>query len=232
MGIRRGRVVAVLLAAVLVGSTVGALAGAAAGASSASARPGAAVTVTVSVGTAFVFTLSSNEVQPGDVVTVTMDDLGDVAHTFTLSPIPNFQFNSSDSTSHIDAFFAVHHPLVNLSVNGTIGETHSQTFTAPTTVAEYEYVCLEPGHFSEGMWGLLGVGEAGSGGAPPATGPGWQVFAIGGGIASLVAATVVLGFVFGQRPGSRHEMAPERLGYPETPTAAPSAPGEPPAPKG
>src|SRR5580658_1185220 len=90
------------------------------------AHPGAAETLTVSVGDAFSFSLSTTQITPGDLVTITLVSLGDVAHTFTLSPIPNFQFNSSDSTAHLQAFFATHQPLVNLSENGTIGEKHSE----------------------------------------------------------------------------------------------------------
>lgn len=186
------------------------------------AHPGADVTVTVSVGNGFSFSLSTDEIIPGDTVTVTMVSLGTQPHSFTLSAIPNFQFNSSDSTTHILAFFAVHPPLVNLSVNGTVGEKHSETFIAPA-YGEYEYVCTQPLHFSEGMYGQLGSGEHGSSSVPD-TGPGWQVFAIGGAIASLVVATLVLGFVVGARPGAHHEMPPERLGYPEQPTEPSAAP--------
>lgn len=224
MRIGRAGILSVLVGAFLIGASAGALAASVRTQPSTLAHPGTSETLTVSVGTTFSFSLSSNEITPGDQVTVTIVDLGDEAHTFTLSPIPNFQFNSSDSTAHLVAFFAAHKPLVNLSVNGTVGEQHSETFTAPA-YGLYEYVCLESGHFSAGMWGLLGSGEAGSGGST-ATGPGWQVFAIGGGIASLVVITIVLAFVIGARPGSRHEMPPERLGYPETP---PEASGAPPA---
>lgn len=215
MRIGRAGIVGVLIGAFLVGSAAGAWAGAVPARPSATLHPGASESLTVSVGNDFAFSLSENEVTPGDTVTVTLVDLGTVIHTFTLSPIANFAFNSSDSSAHLDAFFVAHPPLVNLMVNGTPGEKHSQTFVAPA-YGEYEYICNQSGHFQEGMWGLLGSGEAGSGGTE-ATGPGWQVFAIGGGIAALVVATIVLAFVIGQRPGSKHEMAPERLGYPENP---------------
>ena len=220
MRIGRAGIFAVLLGAFLVGSAAGAIAGAAR--ASGSSHPGATESITVSVGNDFAFSISADEVTPGDTVTITLVDLGTVAHSFTLSPIPNFVFNSSDSTAHLNAFFAAHPPLVSLMVNGTVNERHSQTFIAPA-YGEYEYICNQSGHFQEGMWGQLGSGEHGSGGAQ-ATGPGWQVFAIGGGIAGLVVVTIVLAFVIGQRPGRRHEMAPERLGYPETPGQPPNPP--------
>jgi len=210
------------VATFLLGGTAAAAASTSAPRPAGTTHPGATETLTISVGDGFSFSLSANEVTPGDLVTVTIVSLGSTAHTFTLSPIPNFQFNSSDSTDHLNAFFAAHPPLVDLSVNGTIGEKHSETFTAPA-YGEYEFVCLQPGHFLEGMWGLLGSGEPGSGSTTD-TGPGWQVFAIGGGIAALVVATIVLAFVVGARPGSRHEMPPERLGYPEHPADTGTAP--------
>src|SRR5579871_6826909 len=197
MRIGRSGIVAVLVGAFVIGSAAGAWAGAVHAAPGASAHAGATETITVSVGNDFSFSLSANQVTPGDTVTIKLVDLGTVQHTFELSPIPNFQFNSSDSTAHLDAFFLAHHPLVNLEVNGTVGESYQQTFVAPA-YGEYEYICNQSGHFGEGMWGLLGSGEAGSG-ATTDTGPGWQVFAIGGGIASLVVVTIVLAFVIGQR---------------------------------
>jgi plastocyanin len=214
---RRGAVTigSILLASFLVGGFV---AGALGTQTVDASRHGASsVTLTVSVSDQYSFALSTNEVQPGDNVTVTLVELGTTAHTFTLSPIAGFQFNSTDSTSHLIGFFSAHQPLVNLSVSGLqTGQKDTASFIAPA-VGLYEYVCLESGHFNLGMFGQLGVGVQGSGGAAPATGPGWPVFAIGGGIAGLVIVTIVLAFVMGSRPGSKHEMPPERLGYPEGP---------------
>lgn len=214
---------AILLASFLVGA-VGAAAAASVHPSPAiSSKPGAAVSLTVSVGDLWSYSLSTDMVNPGDVVTVTLVELGSTAHTFTLSSVPGFVFNSTDSTAHLDAFFSAHPPLVNLTVDGTeTGQRVSGTFTAPA-YGLYEYVCLESGHFANGMFGQLGSGEHGSS-SSVATGPGWPVFAIGGGIAGLVVATIILAFVVGQRPGSKHEMPPERLGYPETPPTGPSPP--------
>ena len=212
MRIGRAGILATLVTAFMVGSLGGAWA---APSPAPSAHPGAAESLTVSVGDTFSFSLSNDEVQPGDTVTITLVELGTTAHTFTLSAVPNFQFNSTDSVAHLNAFFQAHPPLANLWVNGSTGERHTETFTAPA-YGEYEYICNQSGHFAAGMWGLLGSGEHGSS-ATVATGPGWPVFAIGGGIASLVVATIVVAFVVGQRPGGRHEMPPERLGYPEEP---------------
>ncbi len=175
----------------------------------------------VTVGTAFAFTVSTNEVTPGDNVSVTLTQTDDVEHTFTLSSVANYVIPSSDSTSQLDAFFAQHPPLVNFTIPAGQA-TYTTTFIAPP-LGVYEYVCLIPGHFQAGMSGLLGSGEQPAGSTAPATGPGWQVFFIGGTIASLVIIALVLGFVVGRRRGSVHEMPPERLGYPEPPAPQPPA---------
>jgi plastocyanin len=216
MGHGRLPVGALLLATMLLGA-VGLAAAAHVGPQRGIApHAGASQSLTVSVGDLFTFSLTADEITPGDTVTVTLVSLGNTAHNFLLSPIPNFVFNGTDSDKHIDQFFLSHPPLVNLQVNGTApGEKYSQTFIAPA-YGEYEYVCNQSGHFAGGMFGQLGSGEHGST-ATVDTGPGWPVFVIGGGIAALVVATIVLAFVIGQRPGSKHEMAPERLGYPENP---------------
>lgn len=178
----------------------------------------ASTSLTVEVSSALSFTLSSNEVTPGDDVSVSIVQTSTTVHTFTLLNATDFQFNwsssSSDSLAHIDAFLAAHPPLLNVSIPDTVGTLPTVHFTAPP-FGLYEYLCLEPGHFAAGMWGILGSGEPGSGGAAPDTGPGAPVFIISGSIATLVVVAIVLGFVIGRRKGAVHEMPPERLGYPE-----------------
>lgn len=191
---------------------------ASAAAAASQARPEATTTLTVTVGTPFAFTLSSNEVQPGQTIDVSLIQTSTTVHTFTLLNATNFQFNwtsnSADSLPHIYAFLHAHPPLVNYTFPAAPA-TGSASFVAPA-LGQYEYLCLEPGHFAAGMWGLLGSGEAGSGGASgSSTGPGAPVFIIAGTIAGLVVLSIVLAFVVGQREGSKHEMPPERLGYPE-----------------
>ncbi len=215
-------VFALSLVAVLVASG----AGMAAAEASAVHPAQASSSLTVTVGTALSFTLSTDEVTPGDTVTVTITQTSDVAHTFTLLNAPDFQFNSTDSGSHIMAFLAAHPPLVNVSIPGTPGTLPPVQFVAPA-FGLYQYLCLIPGHFQAGMWGILGSGEPGTGGAAPNTGPGAAVFIIAGTIASLVVIAIVLGFVIGRRKGGVHEMPPERLGYPEP--APPSPPAQPPS---
>ncbi len=189
------------------------------------------INVTVTDALAFTITtapLSADEITPGDTVHVTLTQLATTPHTFTLSPTPGFQFPNSDSTQDLLTYFGTNHPLVNLSVDATQGDVVTANFTAPT-VGEYQYVCLEPAHFTAGMWGILGSGEAGTGaGSAPYSGPGAPVFIISGTITALVIIALVLGFVIGKRRGSSDEMPPERLGYPEPPVSPPLPGGAPP----
>jgi uncharacterized cupredoxin-like copper-binding protein len=187
-------------------------------------HPAAGVdTVSVTVGTALQFTPGSFEVNPGDSVTVTVTQTDSLPHTFTLSS-STYQFDpNTNSSTDLAAFFAKHAPLVNLSLPDHAASA-SATFTAPTAVGAYQFLCLAPGHFQAGMWGLMGDGVAV--GAPTTNnGPGAPVFIIGGTIATLVVIAIVLAFVIGRRQGAMHQMEPERLGYPEpTPASGPTAP--------
>ncbi|HEV2165915.1 MAG TPA: cupredoxin domain-containing protein, partial [Thermoplasmata archaeon] len=147
----------------------GALVGAASAHPRSDLRPSAStvdwINVTVTDTLRFTLTsspLSTAEITPGDVVHVSVEQLGSTPHTFTLSPTANYQFPSTDSTSDLNSYFSSHAPLLNLNVTSTTGSFAYGNFTAPA-LGEYEYVCLEPGHFAAGMWGILGSGEAGTG---------------------------------------------------------------------
>jgi plastocyanin len=211
-------VAAILLVISLWGST-----GVAAvrGASPAEAHAAATDSITITVSSAFAFDPSSFEVNPGDTVTLTVEQLGDVQHTFTLSSVANFSFTNSNSTADLTSFFAAHPPLAYFQINATPGEKQTVTFKAPP-LGVYEYVCEVPGHFQLGMWGDMGSGVAV--GPPPAPTIPVVLYVITGGIAGLVVLAVILGFVVGKREGAKHEMPPERLGYPEPKPPAPGTP--------
>jgi plastocyanin len=166
----------------------------------------------VSVFNDFTFATSINEVQPGDSVHVTVNQMGNIPHTFTLSPTAGFTFPSTDSSGDLSSYFSAHPPLVNIQIGSTTGEKDYANFTAPP-VGVYEYVCTQTGHFPS-MAGLLGSGEA-PGSLSTNNGPGAPVYIISGTIVALVITALVLGFVVGKRRGSSDEMPPERLGYPE-----------------
>ena len=100
----------------------------------------------------------------------------------------------------------------------------------------YEFVCTEPGHFTNGMYGFIAFGENLPGNltvSATSTDPGAAVFIIVGTIVSLVVIALVLGFVVGRRRGSVYEMPPQRLGYPEPESpGAEKSPPLPPEPRG
>jgi plastocyanin len=193
------------------------------GAAAAIPQPAAATgALTVTVGSALQFTLSTNEVTPGANITLTIVQTDSVEHTFTLSNVSGITFSSNNDTNDLLTFVREHPPLVNITIPSG-QDTYVYHFIAPP-FGEYAYFCLIPGHFPS-MYGLLGSGEPGSG-ASISTGPGAAVFIIGGTIAGLVVLAIVLGFVVGKRRGSHDEMPPERLGYPEQ---APPSPPSPPA---
>jgi plastocyanin len=181
----------------------------------------------VTVSNSLVFAANLDEVQPGDVVHVAVTQLGNIPHTFTLSPTAGYEFPTTDGSSDLDSYFAAHAPLLNIQINSTTtGSITYGNFTAPP-VGVYEYVCEEPGHFPS-MSGLLGVGVM-PGSLSTSTGPGAPVYIIAGTIIALVIIALVLGFVVGKRRGSAEEMSPERLGYPEPAVPDhPSAGGQPP----
>jgi plastocyanin len=183
--------------------------------------------VVITVTDAFAFTPADFEVTPGQNVTITLESLDSEAHTLTMSPVANYSFDSSNSTNQLLGFFSTHPPLVNLSVTDTQGSTDSISFQAPA-LGVYEFVCLEPGHFQAGMWGDMGSGVAV--GPPAAPGIPVALYIIVGVIVTLVVIAIVLGFVVGKREGSKYEMPPERLGYPEPrdPTKNPPTPLRPP----
>jgi hypothetical protein len=162
------------------------------------------------------------------------DTTGD-AHTFTLLNWSNRSVPNSFSTDQIGSLIHRFGTLINLTEPNE-GSTADGYFTSPSSVGYYEFVCMEPGHFGYGMYGFIAFGEllpTNLSFASNTPGPGLAVFIIVGTIVTLTVMAVVLGFVFGQRRGSEHEMPPERLGYPEPPTPEPipSAPPRAPPPR-
>jgi hypothetical protein len=160
-------------------------------------------------------------------VTFTNGDLSGAIHTFTIIGCENVSIPAGgDPSTYINGTQCSKAPLLNLvpaaksSASGTIAPV--------ATVGWYEFVCTEPGHFSQGMYGYIGFGVT-----PPFApssgnnGPGVAVFIIVGTIVALTVIAIVLGFVVGRREGAKHEMPPERLGYAEPPPGTPP-PGGPP----
>jgi plastocyanin len=191
------------------------------------ARPDGGQTVTITVSDVFSFSPNAIDVTPGEPITFDIEQLGATLHTFTLSNTTNFTFPTGDQTSDLLTYFAAHPPMVNLTLPPGAGQTYTQTVPAPP-VGSYEYVCEEAGHFAAGMYGFLGVGV--NVGPPPGPPIPWGVYYIAGGVTILVVSAIVAGFVVGKREGSKYEMPPERLGYPEPADTPASGPADAPKP--
>jgi uncharacterized cupredoxin-like copper-binding protein len=86
-------------------------------------------------------------------VEVFFGNLGSLGHTFTLSPLPNYNLSSANFTT----FFTQHAPLVSIPVPATTGTYNNGSFVI-TAPGYYEFICTIPGHFQEGMYGFLYAG--------------------------------------------------------------------------
>jgi plastocyanin len=228
--------VALALAVLLVGGASIALAVTAPARGASSVESGGTGSVSVTAVAGFTFTPNAIEDVPvGANITVTFTDNDAVDHTFTIIGKQGWVIPSSYSSDQIDSLAfgstptAILKPLNATSV-GTSGDQVTGYFTSPAAPGWYEFVCTEPGHFQNGMYGFISFGEALPANltvAAPNTDPGAPVFIIVGTIVALVVIALVLGFVVGRRRGATYEMPPERLGYPEPATPETTAPPPP-----
>jgi plastocyanin len=222
----RRATVAFVIAVLLVGS------GAAFLVESAPARAASAIddqggsTFSVTAESGFSFTPNAiGNLATNGTVTVTFTDNDVLAHTFTIIGKQGWVIPSSISESAFDTLVWGDNPAhianANATPAGTSTDQNITTFTSPGK-GWYEFVCTEPGHFQNGMYGFIAFGEpvpSNLSVSAADTNPGVAVFIIVGTIVSLVIIALVLGFVVGRRRGSSDEMAPQRLGYPEPETA-------------
>lgn len=156
-------------------------------------------------------------------------DASGQTHTFTILGCEGIAIASPSTavaSDYINGSKCDKAPLVNVGSSSSTPAVVS--FPAPAT-GWYEFVCSEPGHLAKGMYGYIAFGMALPSNltvTTPDTAAGLAVFIIVGTIVSLTVIAIVLGFVVGRREGGRHEMPPERLGYPEptAPAPLPSAP--------
>jgi uncharacterized cupredoxin-like copper-binding protein len=236
MSVRAARTAATALfvAAVLVaGGSAAFYLTAPARAASAAVTVDASTTIQVTAESGFMFTPSTlQQVATNTTVAITFTDNDAVDHTFTIIGKQGWVIPSDYSSGQIDALAFGHSPaaLVNLNASsvGNPGDVQYGNVTVPSP-GWYEFVCTEPGHFQNGMYGFVAFGmnlPANLTVTTADTNPGVAVFIIVGTIVGLVVIALVLGFVVGRRRGSAYEMPPQRLGY-----AEPEAPesGRPPA---
>lgn len=86
-------------------------------------------------------------------VNVLFGTLGVLSHTFTLSPLPNYNLSAANYTT----FFAQHPPLANIPVPASAGTYNTGSFVI-NSPGYYEFICTIQGHFANGMFGFLYAG--------------------------------------------------------------------------
>jgi plastocyanin len=154
-------------------------------------------------------------------ITVTFTDNDATPHTFTIVGKQGWVIPTNIQDSAFDQLVWGDSPHNLLNLNASPAGQSGDQQVGHITVAKagwYEFVCTEPGHFQEGMYGFIAFGMPVPSNltvSAASTDPGAAVFIIVGTIVSLVVIALVLGFVVGRRRGSSDEMAPQRLGYPE-----------------
>jgi plastocyanin len=228
----RRATLALIIAVLLVGGTAASLV------ATGPARAAASVTVAstgaleVTADPSYTFTPNAFSQLPlNATITVTFTDADTIGHTFSILKRQGVVIPASTSSGDLTQLFTTYGAIFTSSLNGS-GDQFKGTFTSPAAAGWYEFVCQEPGHFQNGMYGFLAFGMNLPGNLTVSaanTDPGAPVFIIVGTIVSLTVIALVLGFVIGRRRGATYEMPPERLGYPE-PEAPPSSATNPPAP--
>jgi plastocyanin len=148
-----------------------------------------AVFVNISATSGLSFAPTQVTVTPGASVHLTVTQLANFAHTFTLSSVANFTIPIGDSSSQLAAFFNAHPPLVNLSLGSTPGGKYFANFSAPAQ-GSYEFVCLI--HFSQGMVGTLSSGTSSTGSGSGSSFPTSLVVVIVVVLAAVAAASALI----------------------------------------
>jgi plastocyanin len=180
---RLGRVASLLAALLLLALVPAAGAASPSGGTSPSAAA-SVVFVNVSATAQLGFTPVQFTVPAGASVHLTVTQLANFPHTFTLSPVANATIPSGDTSAQLNAYFQAHPPIVNVSMGSTPNVPYPVTFTAPPP-GTYEFVCLL--HFSNGMVGQM---VTSSGGGSASTSSPFPTYLLLGAVVVVVVAAV------------------------------------------
>jgi len=208
-------------------------------AASAAVTTDAGTSVSVTAESGFSFTPNTFQgLAVNTTVDVVFTDNDVVDHTFTIIGKQGWVIPTSYSDAQIDQLAFGNSPKALLNLNATAVGAPGDVQYGNVTVKSagwYEFVCTEPGHFTNGMYGFIAFGmnlPANLTVTTADTDPGVAVFIIVGTIVALVVIALVLGFVVGRRRGSAYEMPPQRLGYAEPETPGEESPPTPTEPRG
>lgn len=165
----------------------------------AGATPGVgAEYLNVSATASYSFVPSQLSVVPGESVHLRVTQEATFDHTFTLSSVAGYVFPSTATPADVYAFFAVHPPLVNLSLGAVAGVSFFANFTAPAA-GSYEFLCEIPGHFQSGMYGTLTSVAPGAASSPAGLST-TTLLLVGAAVAAVVVVVAVVLVVRRRRP--------------------------------
>jgi len=99
----------------------------------------------------------------GSSVALHLVDVGQIAHTFTLSKTPNVRIPSGLTPAQLDSFFAKNGTLANVSLGPGGQGWANLTFNASEGFDSFEFASVVPYQFQAGMWGLLNLSSTAPG---------------------------------------------------------------------
>lgn len=93
----------------------------------------------------------------GDSVSFHLVNLGQFAHSFTLSAKPGVRLLPTFTPAQVDSFFALNGTLANVSLVAGAQGWANLTFNASEGLDSFEFASVVPYQFQAGMWGLLNI---------------------------------------------------------------------------
>jgi uncharacterized cupredoxin-like copper-binding protein len=103
-------------------------------------------------------------VSGGATVSVHLDNLGGLAHTFTVvnSSQAGVVLNRSWTPQQLDAYFTANGSLVNVNVSAGASAWANFSVPSATSFQSFEFVSTIPYQFQAGMWGFLNLTSSGA----------------------------------------------------------------------
>ncbi len=90
-------------------------------------------------------------------LTIKLQNIGQLDHSFTVSKLPNVLLNRSWSPAQLDQYFATNGSLVNVSVAPGTQTSVNLSFNASSGLDSFEFVSVVPYQFQAGMLGFINV---------------------------------------------------------------------------
>jgi len=94
-------------------------------------------------------------------LSIHLDNIGGLAHTFTVAAQTGVVLNRSWSPQQLDAYFVANGSLISANVSAGTSVWANFTFPASNAPRAFEFVSTIPYQFQAGMWGFLNLTPAG-----------------------------------------------------------------------